>query len=164
MEACTRAFLLGVVLLLPALGSHLAAQSQASRYINPPTLVKPNGYTHVVVAPDGRTVYVAGQVSFDSTGQLIGAGDFRAQADRVYQNLKRALTAVGGSLQDVVKTTTYITDVKNLPVLREVRARYSGSASPPANTLLEVSSLARPELLIEVEAVAVLSQSVRFAQ
>jgi enamine deaminase RidA (YjgF/YER057c/UK114 family) len=164
MEARTPYFLLVVSLLLPALGSELGAQSQASRYINPPTLVKPNGYTHVVVAPDGRTVYVAGQVAFDSTGQLIGAGDFRSQADRVYQNLRRALAAVGGSLQDVVKTTTYITDPKNLPVLREVRARYSGSASPPANTLLVVSSLARPELLIEVEAVAVLSQSVRFAQ
>jgi enamine deaminase RidA (YjgF/YER057c/UK114 family) len=163
METRTRFFLLGVLLLLPTPGTELAAQTQASRYMNPATLVKPNGYTHVVVAPDGRTVYVAGQVAFDSTGQLIGAGDFRAQADRVYQNLRRALTAVGGSLQDVVKTTTYITDGKNLPALREVRARYSGSANPPANTLLVVSSLARPELLIEVEAVAVLSQSVRFA-
>jgi enamine deaminase RidA (YjgF/YER057c/UK114 family) len=159
-----RALVLSVLSLLPFLGSELDAQSQASRYINPSSLVKPNGYTHVVVAPDGRTVYVAGQVAFDSTGQLIGAGDFRAQADRVYQNLRRALSAVGGSLQDVVKTTTYITDLKNLQLLREVRAQYSRSGSPPANTLLVVSSLARPELMIEVEAVAVLGQSVRFAQ
>jgi enamine deaminase RidA (YjgF/YER057c/UK114 family) len=149
---------------LSLLPSTLPAQSQASRYINPASLVKPNGYTHVVVAPDGRTVYLAGQVAFDSTGQLVGAGDFRAQADRVYQNLRRALTAVGGSLDDVVKTTTFITDLKNLPALREVRAQYSRSAKPPANTLLVVSSLARPELLIEVEAIAVLRQSVRYAE
>jgi enamine deaminase RidA (YjgF/YER057c/UK114 family) len=103
-------------------------------------------------------------VAFDSTGQLVGAGDFRAQADRVYQNLRRALTAVGGSLEDVVKTTTFITDLKNLPALREVRAQYTRSGKPPANTLLVVASLARPELLIEVEAVAVLRGSVRFAE
>lgn len=152
---------LGCCSLLSA--SALPAQ-QASRYINPSTLVKPNGYTHVVVAPDGRTVYLAGQVAFDSTGQLVGAGDFRAQADRVYQNLLRALTAVGGSLEDIVKTTTYITDLKNLPVLREVRGQRFRSGQPPANTLLVVASLARPELMIEVEAVAILRQSVRFAQ
>ena len=164
MGTCSRILLLGVLTLLPPLGPGLVAQSQASRYVNPATLVRPNGYTHVVVAPDGRTVYVAGQVAFDSTGQLIGAGDFQAQADRVYQNLGRALAAVGGSLQDVVKTTTYITDLRNLPALRDVRARYSRSGSPPANTLLVVAGLARPELMIEVEAVAVLAQSVRLAQ
>jgi enamine deaminase RidA (YjgF/YER057c/UK114 family) len=152
------------LLFWAALGSDLAAQGQASRYINPPSLVKPTGYTHVVVAPDGRTAYIAGQVAFDSTGQLVGSGDFRAQAERVYQNLRRALTSVGGSLEDVVKTTTFITDLKNLPTLREVRAQTSRSGRPPANTLVVVSSLARPELLIEVEAIAVLRQGVRYAE
>ena len=151
-------------LLLLARPHFAAAQTQASRYLNPPSLTKPNGYTHVVVAPDNRTVYLAGQVALDSTGQLVGGGDFKAQAQRVYENLRRALTSVGGSLDDVVKTTTFITDLKNLPTLREVRAQVSRSGHPPANTLVVVSSLARPELMIEVEAVAVLSQSVRFAQ
>ena len=151
-------------LLLLASPPAASAQSQPSRYINPPSLTKPNGYTHVVVAPDNRTVYIAGQVAFDSTGQLVGGADFKAQAQRVYENLRRALTSVGGSLDDVVKTTTFITDIKNLPTLREVRAQVSRSGRPPANTLVVVSSLARPELMIEVEAVAVLSQSVRFAQ
>src|SRR3954464_3496520 len=72
-----------VALLLLAAQSSVSAQTQGSRYINPPSLTKPNGYTHVVVAPDNRTVYVAGQVAFDSTGQLVGAGDFKAQAQRV---------------------------------------------------------------------------------
>ena len=155
---------LAALVLLIAPQAAASAQTQGSRYINPPSLTKPNGYTHVVVAPDNRTVYVAGQVALDSTGQLVGAGDFKAQAERVYENLRRALTSVGGSLDDVVKTTTFITDIKNLPALREVRARISRSGRPPANTLVVVSSLARPELMIEVEAVAVLSQSVRFAQ
>ena len=154
---------LAALVLLSSLRS-VSAQSQASRYINPPSLTKPNGYTHVVVAPDNRTVYIAGQVAFDSTGQLVGGGDFKAQAQRVYQNLRRALASVGGSVDDVVKTTTFITDLKNLPTLREVRSQVSRSGRPPANTLVVVSSLARPELMIEVEAIAVLRGSVRYAE
>ncbi len=158
-----------LVAFLPlALGSFLIvfpsrahSQGQTPRFINPPSLVKPTGYTHVVVAPDGRTVYIAGQVAFDSTGQLVGSGDFRAQAERVFQNLVRALTSVGGSLADVVKTTTFVTDLKNVAQLREVRGKYLDRVHPPANTLLVVSSLARPDLLLEIEAVAVLSQAVR---
>lgn len=141
--------------------SPAGAQGSGTRYLNPSGLVKPTGYTHVVVAPDGRTVYIAGQVAFDSTGQVVGGGDFRAQADQVYRNLSRALTSVGGSLTDLVKTTTFITDIKYLPVLREVRARYLDQEHPPANTLISVSSLARPDLLIEIEAVAVLSSIIR---
>lgn len=149
--------ILTVLVVLPTTG---AAQG-GSRYLNPPTLVKPNGYTHVVVAPDARTVYVAGQVAFDSTGQLVGGSDFQAQADQVFQNLRRALSSVGGSLDDVVKTTTFVTDQKNVEKLREIRLKYLDKAHPPANTLVVVSSLARPNLLIEIEAVAVLSGVVR---
>jgi enamine deaminase RidA (YjgF/YER057c/UK114 family) len=138
------------------------AQGQSSRFINPPSLVKPSGYTHVVVAPDGRTVYVAGQVAFDSTGKLIGEEDFAAQAQQVFENLRRALASVGGSLDDVVKTTTFVTDSKHVPVLRELRTKLLGTARPPANTLVVVSALARPGLLIEIEAVAVLGKVVRF--
>jgi enamine deaminase RidA (YjgF/YER057c/UK114 family) len=152
-------FVLGLLLL--ASPSLALAQAQASRYINPPSLVKPNGYTHVVVAPDGRTVYIAGQVALDSTGQLIGAGDFRAQTERVFQNLRRALASVGGSLDDLAKTTTFITDLKHVPAIRELRAKYFERARPPANSMVVVSSLARPELLVEIEGVAVLRSGVR---
>jgi enamine deaminase RidA (YjgF/YER057c/UK114 family) len=138
-----------------------AYAQQGSRFVNPPGLAKPTGYTHVVVAPDGRTVYLAGQVAFDSTGQVVGKGDFKAQAEQVYQNLRRALASVGGSLGDVVKTTTYITDMNNVAQLREIRGKYLNPAHPPANTLLVVAGLARPELLLEIEGVAVLSQGVR---
>jgi enamine deaminase RidA (YjgF/YER057c/UK114 family) len=146
-------------LLVPC--STLAGQGAAPRFINPPSLAKPTGYTHVVVAPDGRTVYVAGQVALDSAGQLVGSGDFRAQAEQVVRNLDRALSSVGGSLQDLVKTTTFITDLKHLPTLREVRSKHFDAAQPPASTLLVVSSLARREFLIEIEAVAVLRKGVR---
>jgi enamine deaminase RidA (YjgF/YER057c/UK114 family) len=156
--------MIGRLIILCAMApcSSLLAQGAAPRFINPPSLVKPTGYTHVVVAPDGRTVYIAGQVAFDSTGQVIGAGDFRAQAEQVFRNLRQALSSVGGSLADIAKTTTYITDVKNVAVLREVRSKHLDPSHPPANTLLAVSSLARPDLLIEIEAVALLRSAVRF--
>lgn len=160
----TKAGSAGMILLLTLPGSALLAQGQASRYVNPPSLVKPTGYTHLVVAPDGRTVYVAGQVAFDSAGELVGGADFRAQAEQVYQNLRRALESVGGSLGDLVKTTTFITDRKNIPMLRELRAKYLGRGEPPANTLLVVAGLARPELLIEIEGIAVLGAVVRRTQ
>lgn len=123
------------------------------RYINPPGLTRPSGYTHVVVSSDGRTAYIAGQVAFDSVGQVVGPGDFRAQAAQVFSNLGRALASVGATFGDVMKTTTYITDVRNLGMLREARARYFDSTRPPANTLIPVGALARPELLLEIEAV-----------
>jgi enamine deaminase RidA (YjgF/YER057c/UK114 family) len=148
-----------LLLLLTSLAGAAHAQGQASRYLNPPSLVKPNGYSHVVVAPDGRTVYVAGQVAFDSAGQLV-ARDFPGQAEQVFQNLRRAMESVGGSLDDLVKTTTFITDRAYIPALREARSKYLGRASPPANTLL-VSGLAREDLLIEIEGVAVLRTGVR---
>jgi enamine deaminase RidA (YjgF/YER057c/UK114 family) len=132
------------------------AQESGNRYINPPGLTKPAGYTHVVLAADRRTVYIAGQVAFDSTGKVVGEGDFKAQAEQVYGNLRKALASVGATFADLVKTTILITDLKNLPALREIRVKYMGPENPPANTLI-VAHLARPELLLEIEAVAVLS-------
>ena len=132
------------------------SQSAAPRYVNPPGLVRPNGYTHVVVAADGRTAYIAGQVAFDSTGAVVGAGDFQAQAERVFVNLGVALASVGASFGDILKTTTYVTDPKHVALLREIRTRHLDPARPPANTLLVVAGLARPELLLEIEAVVAL--------
>ncbi len=130
------------------------------RRINPQGLSSPTGYTHVVVEADGRTVHIAGQVALDSTGALVGAGDFRAQAERVFENLRIALASVGATFKDVVTTTTYLTDMRNVPALRDVRGRYYDAASLPTSTAVQVSSLVRPEWMIEIEAVAQLPQPV----
>lgn len=151
-----RSFVLAISVCLTLTSATVQAQGGEARYINPPGLTKPNGYTHVVLAADGRTVYIAGQVAFDSTGALVGAGDFRAQAERVFANLRIALASAGATFSDVVKTTTYVTDVANAAALREIRGKYIDPARPPANSLIGVARLARPELLLEIEAVAVL--------
>ena len=140
----TRAAFFVAAVALALAPAHLTAQASGPRFINPPGLSRPTGYTHVVVSPDGRTAYIAGQVA---------GGDFRAQAAQVFANLSLALASVGAGFRDVMKTTTYLTDLKNVPALREIRARHFDAAHPPANTLIPVSALARPELLLEIEAV-----------
>jgi len=127
------------------------------RRTNPPSLSKPTGYTHVVEVIQGKTVYIAGHVSFDASGTLVGKGDFAAQTRQVMENLKAALAAAGATFANVVKVNTYVTDLSQIAVLREMRAAYYGS-NPPASTLVQVVGLAHPDLLIEIEAIAVVPQ------
>jgi enamine deaminase RidA (YjgF/YER057c/UK114 family) len=143
--------------LLVASGTALEAQTSRPQFINPPGLAKPTGFTHVVVSADRRTAYIAGQVARDSTGAVVGAGDFTAQAEKVFANLRLALASVGASFGDVMKTTTFVTDVRNVPALRQVRDRHLDPTHPPANSLIPVPALAAPELLLEIEAVVDLS-------
>ncbi len=121
---------------------------------NPPTLSKPTGYTHIVeVTGPVRTIYIAGQIAFDKDGNVVGAGDMKAQAEQVFRNLEAALSAAGAKFADVVKMNTYVTDMEKAPAVREVRARYFGEATP-ASTLVQVVRLARPELMLEIEVIA----------
>ena len=121
---------------------------------NPPSLSTPAGYTHVVeVAQAARTVYIAGQVSFDVNRQVVGVGDMAAQTEQVFKNLEAALAAAGATFADVVKMVTYVTDMSHLPALRAARGRYFGEALP-ASTLVQVSALAHPDLMIEIEVIA----------
>jgi enamine deaminase RidA (YjgF/YER057c/UK114 family) len=129
-----------------------------ARFINPPTLSKPRGYTHVVEVQSGRPVYIAGQVALDKDGNLVGKDDFKAQCVQVFENLKAALASVGADFSQVVKLNNYATDASQLQVFRDVRDQYVNVAEPPASTFVQVTKLAREEWLIEVEAIALLPQ------
>jgi reactive intermediate/imine deaminase len=128
-----------------------------ANFINPATMHRPVGYTHVVEVTAGRPVYIAGQVALDPAGELVGPGDIRAQARQVFDNLQAALQAVGASFEQVVKLTYYLVDASELPVVREVRDQYVNIRQPPASTAVEVRRLVRDDLLIEVEAIAVIA-------
>jgi enamine deaminase RidA (YjgF/YER057c/UK114 family) len=131
-----------------------------TRFINPETLSKPPGYTHVVEATTpGRIVYIAGQLGVDREGKL--SSDFRLQAVQTFENLKNALAAVGGQFQHVVKLNNYFVDMKYLPIFRQVRDSYLADKDRPASTTLAIAGLAREGALLEVEAVAVLPPIVR---
>jgi enamine deaminase RidA (YjgF/YER057c/UK114 family) len=124
------------------------------RFLNPPTLETPPGFTHVVTVTNARMIYIAGQVALDSSGNLVGLGDFRAQARQVFENIRAALEAVGASFGDVIKLNYYLLDAAQLPLLREIRDSYVNTQQPPASTAVQVSRLAREEFLLEIEAVA----------
>jgi enamine deaminase RidA (YjgF/YER057c/UK114 family) len=124
--------------------------------INPDDLPTPEAYTHVVVATGTRLVFVAGQEPEDERGNLVGAGDLAAQAHQVFANLGRALAAGGARPEQVTKITIFVVKYsrKQLPVIDEARAALFEDHKP-ADTLVGVEALSRPEFLIEVEAVAV---------
>ena len=128
-----------------------------ANFINPETMHRPTGYTHVVEVTAGRPVYIAGQVALDPTGALVGPDDIRAQARQVFDNLQAALQAVGASFEQVVKLIYYLVDATQLPVVREIRDQYINTQQPPASTAVEVRRLVPDDLLIEVEAVAAIA-------
>jgi enamine deaminase RidA (YjgF/YER057c/UK114 family) len=124
------------------------------RLLNPPTLPAPPGYSQVAVISPGELIVIAGQVPLDVHGNLVGPGDFHAQAMQVFRNLLAALEAAGATPRNVVKLTTFVTDISQLPAFRAARDTFLDSASPPTSTLVQVARLFRPEFLIEVEAIA----------
>jgi reactive intermediate/imine deaminase len=101
----------------------------------------------------GDLVYTSGQAAIDLEGNLVGVGDFDAQAEQVFANLQAVLAAADSGLDRVVKVTIYLTDMGNFPKIVALRERYFREPWP-ADTIVEVASLALPELEIEIEAVA----------
>jgi 2-iminobutanoate/2-iminopropanoate deaminase len=101
----------------------------------------------------GDLVIVSGQASIDEQGAIVGAGDFDAQADQTFRNLARVVEAGGSSLERIVKVTIFLTDMANFPKVVELRRKWF-TPPYPADTIVEVSSLALPELEIEIEAIA----------
>ena len=133
------------------------------KHTNPPALSKPTGYTHVVEVPGpAKMVFIAGQIALDKDGNVVGAGDMKAQAEQVFKNLEVALAAAGARFTDVVKMNTYVTDMDKAPAVREVRAKYLGEITP-ASTLVQVVKLARPEFMLEIEVIAALPNATQAA-
>jgi len=114
---------------------------------------KDKGYSHVAKA--GKTLYIAGQVARDVKGNLVGKGDFEAQARQVYTNLKNILEETGGGLRNIVKATTILTHYANVETLRKVRAEFFGDLIPP-NPPLDHEGLGFPDFIIGVEVGTVL--------
>ena len=125
------------------------------KYVNPDSLPASFGYSHGVEVKNGRTIYVSGQVSMNSEGQIIGHGDLAAQTKQVFENIKFALEAAGANFNDVVKLTFFLIDISKMQVVREIRDQYVNTTNPPASSAVEVRKLIRDELLIEIEAIAV---------
>jgi reactive intermediate/imine deaminase len=129
------------------------ASGQSIERIQPEGLTKPATYSHVVKV--GNLLFISGQVAFDANGKLVGENDMKAQVKQVLENLKTALASQKADFSHVVKINTYTTDVEAFLAAAEVRAEYF-KGNLPASTLVQISKLARPGLLVEIEAIAAL--------
>lgn len=130
--------------------------------VNPAGLPVPGFYAQLAVATGSRTVYLSGQVARDATGQPVGAGDLAAQVEQALLNVATGLAAVGGSFDDVAKLTLYVVDwtPDELAALGEGVGRAAarlGVDPTEAVTLISVAGLSEPDLLVEVDATAVLA-------
>lgn len=129
-----------------------SAAAQEIQRINPAGMTQPTGYSHVV--RHDNTLYLAGQVAADGDGNIIGENDMRAQVRQVMENLKTVLASQGAGFEHVVKITIYTTDVAAYLETGDIRREYwTGGA--PASTLVQISQLARPLFLVEIEATAI---------
>lgn len=124
--------------------------------IQPSSVVDPRPrYSQGIKTTGGSLLFIAGQTAVDRSGQVVGKGDIAHQAAQVFENLRAVLEAAGGSFDNLVMTTTYLTDLSDRAAFSEVRARYYGR-EVPASSLVVVKSLANPDLLVEVDGIAVI--------
>jgi enamine deaminase RidA (YjgF/YER057c/UK114 family) len=126
-------------------------------FLNPPTLSKTHGWTHVVKSSGGTMIHISGQAAVDAAGNVVGRGDLKRQTEQTFENLRLALAAAGATWADVIVTRLYVVNLKpeHVPIIREVRSRYVSADRPPASSLVGVSALVGADWLIEIEATAV---------
>ena len=123
---------------------------------NPDLLHKPNGYTHVVEATGNTTLYISGQVALDKNGNLVGENDLGLQTKQVFENLQNILAFYEASFENVVKLTYFLVDMSQIQYVRDARDSFISSTNLPASTAVEVKGLFRKDVLIEIEAIAVI--------
>ena len=129
-------------------------------FLKPKTLMPAAGYSQIAKSAGLPLAFIAGQVSCDASGRLIGDGDFRAQVEQTFANLKLAVEAAGGMMSGLLKLNYYCVDSvdpADQSAIRDIRDRYVDVENPPASTFVVVRRLARPGWLIEIEAVVALT-------
>jgi len=144
------------MLTAAALALPVQADERKIEYLKPQGLLNVPSFSQVTTASEGKLVFVSGQVSWDEKGKPLHAGDLEAQTRKTYENLKIALAAAGATFRDVVKFTVYVKDLDTAKwrLISKVRGEYLSPDHPPASTMIGVTGLVYDELLIEIEAYA----------
>ena len=125
------------------------------KVIQPETVHDTTAFAYSHAVRMGDLIFVAGEVPRDRNGDLVGKGDVRAQTEQVFENLKAVLEAAGSGLDKVGKVTVFTTSLEYRPIIHEIRSRiFQEVGHLPASTLAVVTSLADPDWLVEIEAVA----------
>lgn len=149
MGVCANSFAQNAAMLLP---------QRMVTFKNPSSLSTPKGYSQAAEIDLGssRMIIMAGQIALDKNGALIGKDDLAKQTEQVFKNIKHIVEDAGGTMTNVVKLNYYIKDVSKVQEVRNIRDKYINTQTPPVSTLVEVSKLFRDDILIEIEATAVI--------
>ena len=132
--------------------------SSMVKFENPSSVWQSKGFSQAVIIDNGNSemVLISGQVPLDSNGNLIGKDDFNKQTEQVFINIKNIVSNAGGAMNNIVKLSVYVKDISQVQKFREVRDRFINTQHPPASTLVEVSRLFRDDVLLEVDATAII--------
>jgi len=147
-----------VVLALSALATAAHADEPEVQYLRPPSLFASPMFSQVTTVVRGKLIFVSGQVSWDDKGKVVHAGDLRAQTRQTFENVKTALAAAGATFDNVLKFTIYVVNLDRAKwkIVGEERAKYINPERAPASTMVGVPGLVLEDLLVEVEAIAVI--------
>lgn len=145
---------------LLSIGNMAFSQTDTSlvKLYNPATVAAPRGYSHAALIDLGtcKMLILSGQVAFDDKGSLVGAGDYEKQTEQIFTNIKHIVESAGGTMDNLVKIGVYMRNVSQVQKFRAARDRFINTKNPPASTLVEVSKLFRDDVLIEIEATAII--------
>ena len=150
-----------IILLFVCTTTYAFSQNTAVvKFRNPAQVVTPRGYSHAVEVDLGtsKMLLISGQVALDKEGNLVGKGDLAKQSEQVFTNIKAIIEDAGGNMNDLVKIGIFMLDASQVTTLRDVRDRFINVKQRPASTLVQVSRLYRDDLLIEIEATAVIQK------
>ncbi len=150
--------LLILLLFISLKGATQTSDTSLIKFTNPSSLATPKGYSHAAIIDLGNChmVLLSGQVPLDSKGNLVGIDDLAKQTEQVFLNIKNAITELGGTMDNLVKIGVFMVDVSQIQVFRDARNKFINTKNPPASTLVEVSKLFRDDVLIEIEATAII--------
>jgi 2-iminobutanoate/2-iminopropanoate deaminase len=150
------------LLLLPILLLSKMAFAQVDtsivKFKNPSSVSKPNGYSHVVSVDLGNSkmLIISGQIALDNKGNLVGKGDLAKQTEQALLNIKSIVEDAGGTMDNIVKLGNFLTDISQIQAVRKIRDKYVNLKTPPTSTTVQVSKLVRDDLMIEIEATAII--------
>lgn len=152
-----------LVIVVGVLCSFAGIGQGTVQMVNPTTVAPPKGYSQAAVVDLGtcKILILSGQVPLDMQGNLVGKDDLEKQAEQVFRNIKAIVTDAGGTMDDVVRLGFYLTDLTKLAAVRTIRDRYVNTKTPPASTLVQVAKLYRDDVMIEVEATAIIHFTTR---
>jgi 2-iminobutanoate/2-iminopropanoate deaminase len=145
-------------LLLISLGGFSQTDTSVVKFHNPTSLSMTNGYSHSAEIDLGNSkmLIISGQIAIDNKGNLIGKDNLAGQTEQVFINIKNIVAESGGTMDDVVKIGIFMTDISQFQTMRDVRNKFFSQENPPTSTLVQVCKLIRDNLLIEIEATAII--------